>query len=123
MFIKTKIAITTAILLTAASTTFASPRQNSSLPQFAYETPENRIGDNYPFLEQVQMPVTRVSAVRSNLRSQVLPQFASETPENRIGDNYPFLEAYTRPIAAAPTRINVSMLRVRQYGRDTVINF
>ena len=65
---------------------------------FAYEDPENKIGDRYPFLEQRDSAVTTTKATRTNLvrrqsnqRSGVAA-YAVEDPENKIGDRYPFLE-------------------------------
>ena len=68
----------------------------------AYEDPENKIGDRYPFLEQRYTPVAATALRGTNLRvSRVsnLGQYASEAPENKIGDRYAFLEIGYAPVA------------------------
>jgi hypothetical protein len=91
MLNKTMIAITAGVILSSASAAFA------------YEDPENKIGDRYPFLEQRYTPVAASTIRSSNLRvsqSSGYVQYAYEAPENRIGDRYPFLEQnYTRAAA------------------------
>ena len=127
MLNKTKIAISTAIMLTAASTAFAGPQQrNVFLPQFTNESPENRIGDNFPMLEQTRMLARQVRFVRANTMSgwgNSLPQFAYESPENRIGDNYPTLEQTRRPVAARTSTSRVSSLQVPRYDRTAINNY
>ena len=65
---------------------------------FAYEDPENKIGDRYPLLEQRDRAVTTTKATRTNLARRQSSQrlgvatYAVEDPENKIGDRYPFLE-------------------------------
>ena len=61
----------------------------------AYEAPENKIGDRYPFLEQAYQPTSGSNAARSYVmprQTTNLAQYANEVPENKIGDRYPFLE-------------------------------
>ena len=70
---------------------------------FAYEDPENKIGDRYPRLEQKYEPI---SGNRSAAR-QVTPRQATpiqvtafnrpvyDAPENKISDRYPLLELRT----------------------------
>ena len=91
MLNKTMIAITAGVILSSASAAFA------------YEDPENKIGDRYPFLEQRYTPVAATALRSTNLRvNQIsnLAQYAYEAPENRIGDRYPFLEQRYTPVAA-----------------------
>lgn len=75
--------ITLAALLIAGATSAA----------VAYEDPENKIGDRFPFLEQ-QYPITRNTGARQVKMAQhvSLPQYANEDPENKIGDRFPLLE-------------------------------
>ena len=84
MLNKTKIALTAATILVSASAAFA------------YEAPENKIGDRYPFLEQAYTSSGSVQKlVRANVtyrQASNLSQYSSEVPENKIGDRYPFLE-------------------------------
>lgn len=69
----------------------------------AYEDPENRLSDRYPFLEQKYTPVAANTLRSTNLRvNQVssLAQYAYEDSENKIGDRYTFLEQTYTPVAA-----------------------
>ena len=91
MFNKTMIGITAAVILSSASAAFA------------YEDPENKIGDRYPLLEQRYTPVAATALRSTNLRvNQVssLAQYAYEDPENKLSDRYPFLEQRYTPVAA-----------------------
>src|ERR1700693_2308450 len=88
---KTMIAITAAVIV-------------SSSAAFAYEDPENKIGDRYPFLEQRYTPIaSNTIRVRNQMTSQVAysGQYADEVPENKIGDRYPLLEVITKPISTS----------------------
>jgi hypothetical protein len=72
----------------------------SASAAFAYEDPENRIGDRYPFLEQIANPAaTAKFGDRYLMRRQVanLNRFANEEPESKIADRYPFLEPRVAP--------------------------
>jgi hypothetical protein len=70
----------------------------SASAAFAYEDPENRIGDRYPFLE----PTAAATALKIAQNRMVVRQtsgaiqLAYEDPENQIGDRYPFLDPMTR---------------------------
>src|SRR5262249_45361804 len=78
MWNKALIALSAVITVTAASTAIAGPRQNQYLPQFSYETPENRIADRYPSLEQFKGPVAvrqLNAAPTRSARVTSLPQF------------------------------------------------
>jgi hypothetical protein len=78
----------------------------------AYEDPENKIGDRYPFLEQIDRSVTTpaVSAWRMKVqRNAKLGQFTDEEPENKIGDRYPFLEQSVR---VAGSKATVNAMRI-----------
>jgi len=91
MLNKTMIAITAAVVL------------GSSSAAFSYEDVENRIGDRYPFLEQISTPV---AANRLGSRNVMVRQvsslalYSNEDVENKIGDRYPSLEQLASP---APT--------------------
>jgi hypothetical protein len=90
MLNKTMIAFSAAIVLSTAATAFA------------YEDPENKIGDRYPFLEQRYTPVAaNTLRSRNQMTRQVSysNQYAYEDPENKLGDRYPFLELVTQPIS------------------------
>lgn len=95
MLNKTIIALTAATVLASASAAFA------------YDAPENRIGDRYPLLEQGYQPNTssRVTSARMSAPRSAAPvwafnlnqfsnsqQYVNDAPENKIGDRYPFLE-------------------------------
>ena len=70
---------------------------------FAYEDPENRLGDRYPFLEQVYQPSSASRMDRSYVTQRQtagFAQYANEAPENRIGDRYPTLELAYQPTAS-----------------------
>ena len=90
MLNRTTIALTAAVALGFAAAAFA------------YEEPENRIGDRYPFLELAVGPVQANSIGNTNLMVRQfagVDQFAYEEPENRIGDRYPRLEPMARSIS------------------------
>jgi len=91
MLYKTMMGITAAAILSSASAAVA------------YEAPENRDGDRYPFLEQRYAPVAATALRGTNLRvsrASNLGQYANEAPENMIGDRYPFLEIGYAPVTA-----------------------
>lgn len=91
MFYKTMIGITAGVMLSLASAAVA------------YEDPENKIGDRYPFLEQRYAPVAATSLLGTNLRvspASNLAQYSNEAPENKIGDRYPLLEMGYAPVTA-----------------------
>src|SRR4029077_12041556 len=81
----------------------------SSSAALAYEDPENKIGDRYPFLEQRYTPVAATMLRGTNLRvnrGSNFSQYAYEAPENQISDRYPFLE-----IGYAPVKANTVAVR------------
>ena len=79
----TKRTITLAALLIAGVSSAA----------FAYEDPENKIGDRYPLLEQQYQPIsTNNVRAMSAPKAQKLNQYMNEDVENKIGDRYPLLE-------------------------------
>ncbi len=91
MLYKTMMGITAAVVLSSASAAFA------------YEDPENKIGDRYPFLEQRYTPVASATLRGTNLRvsrASNLGQYAYEAPEDKISDRYPLLEMGYAPVAA-----------------------
>ena len=96
----------------AAAAVFAS-----ATATFAYEEPENKLGDRYPFLEQRYQVaggnklVSRSPMVR---QAAILEQYANEVPENRIGDRYPSLEVAYRP---ASNKFAGNYLVARQAAR------
>ena len=97
MLTKSKIALSAVIVLAAASTAFAGSQRTAYLPQFSNESPENKISDRYPGLEQT-MPVARTHVASRATWSGTfsnLPQFSYETPENKISDRYLSLEQTT----------------------------
>ena len=92
---KTIIALTAATVLASASAALAS------------EEPENKIGDRYPFLEQVYRAnsPSRATSERMSAPRSLKPvwafrlnqfssanQYINDAPENKIGDRYPLLE-------------------------------
>ena len=83
----TKRTVTLAALLIAGATTAA----------VAYEDPENKIGDRYPFLEQRYTPVATSNVATSRMAVSQFDRHASEDPENKIGDRYPSLEQTYAP--------------------------
>jgi len=124
MLTKTKIAFSAAILLAAASTTFADSLRNPLLPQFVNEVPENKIGDRYPFLEQSIIPAAHMRVTSRVMGSDThikLMQFTNETPENKIGDRYPFLEQIQKPARVAVTHQakRVTAFENRLFSRTT----
>ncbi|HTS41149.1 MAG TPA: hypothetical protein VMH84_11495 [Xanthobacteraceae bacterium] len=99
MLTKSKIALSAVIVLAAASAAFAGSQRTAYLPQFSNESPENKISDRYPGLEQT-MPVARTHVASRAIWSGIsnLPQFSYETPENKISDRYLNLEQ-TKPVS------------------------
>ena len=77
---------------------------SSATAVFAYEDPENKLGDRYPFLEQAYQPTAASRSVgRYVTPRQVvsLNQSINEDSENRLSDRYPFLEQAYQPTAAS----------------------
>ena len=64
----------------------------------AYEAPENKIGDRYPFLEQTYAPI-KSTWVGGTVMPRQLVQYGNEAPENMTGDRYPALATVYQPIA------------------------
>ena len=92
MLNKTMITLTAAIVLGSVSAAFA------------YEDIENRLGDRYPFLEQVYQPImaSRLASRYVTPRQvATLDQYNYEAPENKIGDRYPLLEIAYQPSATS----------------------
>ena len=103
MLHKTMIGITAGVILTSASAALA------------YEDPENKIGDRYPFLEQRYTPVAATMLRGTNLRvsrASNLGQYANEAPENKISDRYPFLEIGYAPVAARTVAVRYQAPRL-----------
>src|SRR5712692_7266962 len=70
---------------------------------FAYEDPENKIGDRYLHLEQIYTPVSANSLGSRNLMPRQVSnvsQNAYEDPENKIGDRYLHLAQIYTPVSA-----------------------
>lgn len=118
MFNKTMIALAATAALSSISATFA------------YEDPENKIGDRYPFLEQRYSLDQRQSAASARMiaagsgnsamwQSAYVGQYASEVPENKIGDRYPLLEQAVAPTAR--DRTAGQYLATRQSRRVSTI--
>ena len=81
----------------------------------AYEEPENRIADRYPFLEQFVKPIRTAEVGNNRLmaRPVVNPgQVSYEEPENRIADRYPLLEPFIKAQvrAGAKTRSSAATI-------------
>ena len=102
----TKRTITLAALLIAGATTAA----------FAYEAPENKIGDRYPLLEQQYQP-TSTNNVRTMTapKTQRLDQYINEDVENKIGDRYPLLEQPVRVSSVAQKGTAKTMRSVKSF--------
>jgi hypothetical protein len=63
----------------------------------AYEAPENKLGDRFPFLERTYAPVAvKNTAVQTARR--VIGRQQAEAPEHKIGDRFAFLDAGYAPI-------------------------
>ena len=76
---------------------------SASASAFAYEAPENKIGDRYPALEQTYRPVATNVGSRHVMVSHAA-QLGYEAPEHKIGDRYPFLEQTIRVATVKATR-------------------
>ena len=104
----TKSVLTLAALLLAGVSTAA----------VAYEDPENKIGDRYPFLEQQYQPVaSKAVRVMSAPKAPKLDQYINEDVENKIGDRYPLLEQPTQ-VTTVGTK---SLGRTSRLGRHITI--
>lgn len=66
---------------------------------FAYEDPENKIGDRYPLLEQTYAPTKSAWVGGTTMPRQVV-QYGNQAPENMIGDRYQGLATVYQPIAS-----------------------
>ena len=103
MLFKTMIGITAGVILGSASAALA------------YESPENKIGDRYPFLEQRYTPVAATTLRGTNLRvsqASTFGQSANEAPENKLSDRYPFLEIGYAPVAAKTVAVRYQAPRL-----------
>jgi hypothetical protein len=91
MFSKYKIAL--AALMLIGGSTIA----------LAYDDPESKIGDRYPFLEKVdRSPAASVGAqIGRTQRHMKLAGFVNEDPEYKIADRYPALEQIEAPTQSA----------------------
>ena len=90
MFTKSALALA-ALLIVAATATVS-----------AYEAPENKIGDRYPFLEQTYNPAAARSVGPRHMKyaqAAILNQDI-EDPEAKIADRFPFLEQSYNPAVA-----------------------
>jgi hypothetical protein len=111
----TKKAITLAALLIAGATTAA----------VAYEDPENKIGDRYPFLEQRYTPVATSNVAMKRMTVSQFDRHASEDPENKIGDRYPHLEqsyAATSTGNVSVARTAPQYIKLDQYANEAPEN-
>jgi len=91
MFSKYTIALT-ALLLIGGSTI-----------ALAYDDPESKISDRYPFLEKVdRSPATSVGSQFGRTQPRMkLAGFVNEDVESKIADRYPALEQITAPTQSA----------------------
>ncbi len=69
----------------------------------AYDDPESKIGDRYPFLEKVdRSPASSVgSQIGRTQHHMKLAAFVNEDVEAKIADRYPTLEQITAPAQSA----------------------
>jgi hypothetical protein len=84
----------------------------------AYEAPENKIGDRYPFLGQRYESIPASKFVGRTVKPRQvarLPQYDNEAPENKIGDRYPFLDQGYQ--VAAESRFTVRTVMPMQVAR------
>ena len=72
----------------------------SATAAFAYEAPENKLGDRYPFLEQQYRPVATPAG---QYHATTAGLYMNQVPENKIGDRYPWLEAPTKIVTVKST--------------------
>lgn len=111
----TKKAITLAALLIAGATVSAA----------AYEDPENKIGDRYPFLEQRYTPVATGNVAAKRMTVSKFDRHASEDPENKIGDRYPFLEQTYAPVSTGNSTARLAapqVTKLDQYANEVPEN-
>ena len=107
----TKYAITLSALLMIGGTSIA----------VAYDDPESKIGDRYPFLEKVdRSPAASVGWQTGRTeRHMKLNGYVNEDVESKIADRYPALEQITAPTQSA----SVSRGRPQQNARlDAYVN-
>ena len=89
----------------------------------AYEDPENKIGDRYPFLEQRYQPVATSSAAAKRMTVSQVDRHASEDPENKIGDRYPFLEqSYASVTTGNVGAVRMTTPKLDQYANEAPEN-
>jgi hypothetical protein len=77
---------------------------SASASAFAYEAPENKIGDRYPSLEQTYRTVATNKLGSRHVMVSHTAQLGYEVPEHKISDRYPFLEQTIRVAALKTTR-------------------
>lgn len=102
MLNKTLIALSAAAIIGSVSTAFA------------YEAPEHKIGDRYPFLEQTYKPTTQSRFVGGTVMPRSVAQYGYEAPENMLGDRYPAFATVYQPIASA--KVSTRKVAIRNFG-------
>jgi hypothetical protein len=81
---------------------------------FAYEAPEHKIGDRYPFLEQTYKPTTATRFVGGTVMPRPVVQYGYQAPEHMLGDRYQAFATVYQPIAAG--KISGRKVAIRNYG-------
>ena len=107
---KAMIAFTAAVVLGSVSAAFA------------YEDPENRIGDRYPVREpMVAASVFKIAQNRMVFRQTSSGiQAAYEDPENRIGDRYPSLDQTTKLTRGVTAGRYLAVRYASNVGRESI---
>ena len=89
---------------------------------FSYETPENKIGDRYPFLEQTYKPTTATRTSGGTVTPRhAVNQIGNEDADNMIGDRYPSLAKVYQPVVTTKfAGQRVPHRQVLNYGASEV---
>lgn len=81
---------------------------------FAYEAPEHKLGDRYPFLEQTYKPTTETRFVGGTVMPRSVAQYGYQAPEHMLGDRYQAFATVYQPIAAS--KVSTRKVAYRDYG-------
>jgi hypothetical protein len=103
------------IMLTKTKLTLAAAAAiSAATAAIAFDDPESRIGDRYPWLEPGYRSMASPAAVgvAGSRQAMAIDQLAYQDPESKIGDRYPWLE----PVSPVTARIAAGRYLVARYA-------
>jgi hypothetical protein len=80
----------------------------------AYEAPENKLGDRFPFLERTYAPVAvKSTGIKMTTARRIASRSQDEVPEHKAGDRFAFLDAGYAPIASGASNRAVRVIPIQ----------